>query len=157
MKDVRITKVPFGKVLISVSAVGTLVGSYIADWNETHIHNPAWPPHAKFHNAQTMSMGSALSLAALYHLWRPGRSRASLDSAAIIASIYGVTQLSAGLYPGTASVDPPREDNWPQLKTTLPSLGLVLLGYAIERYRLTRGQPADQRRAGDPVPNRVAT
>ncbi|MBE8516864.1 hypothetical protein ILP97_04925 [Amycolatopsis sp. H6(2020)] len=50
-----------------------------------------------------MSMGSALSLAALYHLWRPGRSRASLDSAAIIASIYGVTQLSAGLYPGTVT------------------------------------------------------
>jgi hypothetical protein len=139
MTHLGVKKLPFGKVLVSLSAVGTLAGSYAADWNETHIHNPAWPPHAKFHNAQTMSMGAALSLAALYHLWKPGGSRAGLDSAAIIASIYGVTQLSAGLYPGTASVDPPREDNWPQLKYTLPSLGLVLLGYLTERRRITRG------------------
>lgn len=132
-------KFPLGKVLISLSAAGTLVGSYAADWNETHIHNPTWPPHAKFHNAQTMSMGAALSLAALYHLWKPGRSRAALDSAAIIAATYGVTQLTAGLYPGTASVDPPREDTWPQLKYTLPSLGLVLIGYLTERRRIARG------------------
>jgi hypothetical protein len=131
-------KFPFGKVLISLSAAGTMIGSYVADWNETHIHNPAWPPHAKFHNAQTMSMGAGLSLAALYHLWKPGRSRESLDSAAIIAGLYGLTQLSAVLYPGTASVDPPRDDNWPQLKYTLPSLGLILLGYVTERHRITR-------------------
>ena len=131
-------KLPLGKVLISLSAAGTLAGSYVADWNETHIHNPAWPPHAKFHNAQTMSMGAALSLTALYHLWKPGRSRESLDSAAVIAGLYGLTQLSAVLYPGTASVDPPREDNWPQLKYTLPSLGLILLGYWTERHRITR-------------------
>ncbi|MEA5360858.1 DUF6640 family protein [Amycolatopsis sp., V23-08] len=131
-------KLPIGKVLISLSAVGTLVGSYAADWNETHIHNPTWPPHAKFHNAQTMSMGATLSLASLYHLWKPGRSRAALESAAIIASLYGLTQLSAKFYPGTASVDPPREDTWPQLKYTLPSLGMVLLGYLIQRPRTTR-------------------
>jgi hypothetical protein len=71
-------------------------------------------------------------------LWKPGRSRESLDSAAIIAGLYGLTQLSAVLYPGTASVDPPREDNWPQLKYTLPSLGLILLGYVTERHRITR-------------------
>jgi hypothetical protein len=129
---------PFGKVLISLSAVGTMIGSYVADWNETHIHNPAWPPHAKFHNAQTMSMGAALSLAALYQLWKPGRSRESLDSAAVIAGLYGLTQLSAALYPGTASVDPPSEDTWPQLKYTLPSLGLILLGHSLDRYRINR-------------------
>jgi len=137
MTTPSLKKFPLGKVLISLSAVGTMVGSYVADWNETHIHNPVWPPHAKFHNAQTMSMGTALSLATLYHLWKPGRSRASLTSAAMIASIYGVTQLSAVLYPGTASVDPPREDDWPQLKYTLPSLGMVLLGYLSERRRTT--------------------
>ncbi|MFE2941249.1 DUF6640 family protein [Streptomyces sp. NPDC059255] len=138
MAEIGLKKFPLGKVLISVSAVGTLVGSYAADWNETHFYNPTWPPHAKFHNAQTMSMGTVLSLATLYHLWNPGRSRTSLESAALIASLYGLTQLSAGLYPGTASVDPPREDNWPQLKYTLPRLGLVLLGYVTERHRITR-------------------
>ncbi|RSM35518.1 acetyltransferase [Amycolatopsis balhimycina DSM 5908] len=138
MTNLSFKKFPFGKVLISLSAAGTMVGAYAADWNETHIHNPTWPPHAKFHNAQTMSMGVALGLATLYHLWKPGSSHASLGSAATIAGMYGLTQLSAVLYPGTASVDPPREDNWPQLKYTLPSLGLVLLGYLTERRRITR-------------------
>jgi hypothetical protein len=139
MANPLLRKFPFGKVLISVTAVGTMVGSYAADWNETHIHNPAWPPHAKFHNAQTMSMGVGLAAATLYHLWKPGRSRTSLASAAVTASLYGVTQLSAALYPGTASVDPPGEDNWPQLKYTLPALGMVLVGYLTERKRISIG------------------
>jgi hypothetical protein len=129
---------PLGKVLISLTAAGTAVGPYIFDFNETHIHNPKWTPHAKFHNAQTMSTGVALSLAALYQLWKPGYSRASLDSAAISASTYGLTQLSARLYPETASVDPPGEDNWPQLKFTLPILGAIALGYVLERRRISR-------------------
>jgi hypothetical protein len=138
MTRLNLKEFPFGKVLISLTAAGTTVGPYIFDWNETHIRNPKWPPHAKFHNAQTMSMGVALSLATLYHLWRPGYSRASLDSAAISASTYWLTQLSAGLYPGTASVDPPGEDNWPQLKFALPILGAIALGYLTERHRITR-------------------
>jgi hypothetical protein len=31
------------------------VGSYVFDWNDTHIYNLEWTAHAKFHNAQTMS------------------------------------------------------------------------------------------------------
>ena len=46
-------RISLGKILISASAVFGGVGPYLADWNETHIYNPTWPPHAKFHNAQT--------------------------------------------------------------------------------------------------------
>lgn len=129
-------KFPWGKVLISISAAGTAVGVYVADWNETHIYNPTWPPHAKFHNAQTMSMGVALGAAVLHYLWKPNQTRASLDAAAVIASMYGLTQLSVAFYPGISSVDPPGENTWPQLMTTLPSLGFVLAGYLLERHRI---------------------
>ncbi|MFJ9782828.1 DUF6640 family protein [Amycolatopsis sp. NPDC101161] len=135
MSDRNRRKFPWGKVLISISAAGTAVGVYVADWNETHIHNPSWPPHAKFHNAQTMSMGVALGAAVLHYLWKPNQTRASLDAAAVIASMYGLTQLSVALYPGVSSVDPPGKNTWPQLMTTLPSLGFVLAGYLLERRR----------------------
>jgi hypothetical protein len=129
--------IPWGKVLISASALGTAIGVYIADWNETHIYNSTWPPHAKFHNAQTMNMGVALGLVTLYYLWKAGQTRASLTTAAVVASIYGVTQLAVVFYPGISSVDPPGENTWPQLMTTLPSLGCVLVGYMIERRRIS--------------------
>jgi hypothetical protein len=38
----------------------------------------------------------------------------------------------------TATVDPPGEDNWPQLKFARPVLGAIGLGYLTERRRITR-------------------
>ena len=125
-----------GKVLISATAVGQMIGPYLFDFNRTHIYNESWPPHAKFHNAQTMSSGVALSVATLVNLWRPGSGRVGLDAAALSASVYWVSQLSAVLYPGTASVDPPGKDNWPQLRFTIPILAAIGTGYALSRRGL---------------------
>jgi hypothetical protein len=122
-----------GKVLISSTAVAQSVGPYIFDFNETHIYNESWPPHAKFHNAQTMSSGVALSAATLINLWRPTSGRVGVDAAALSASVYFVSQLSAYFYPGTASVDPPGKDNWPQLHYTLPMLAAIGTGWALAR------------------------
>lgn len=130
-----------GKALITATAVGQMIGPYLFDFNETHIYNESWPPHAKFHNAQTMSSGVALSVATLVNLWRPGSGRVGLDAAALSASVYWVSQLSARFYPGTASVDPPAKDNWPQLRFTIPILTAICTGYALSRRGLqpTRG------------------
>ncbi|MFE6933472.1 DUF6640 family protein [Streptomyces sp. NPDC057699] len=137
----RVTgRISLGKVLISVPAVIAGVGPYIADWNETHIHNPNWPPHAKFHNAQTMSLGAGLAGAALLQLWRPADStagaKAALDGGAVSAALYWVTQISALAYPGSRAVDPPGKQIFPQAVVALPSLALVGWGYALERRRL---------------------
>ncbi|MFJ8863952.1 DUF6640 family protein [Streptomyces sp. NPDC102451] len=137
----RVTgRISLGKVLISVPAVIAGVGPYIADWNETHIHNPNWPPHAKFHNAQTMSLGAGLAGVTMLQLWRPADStaaaKAALDSGAVSAALYWVTQISALAYPGSRAVDPPGKQIFPQAVVALPSLALVGLGYALERRRL---------------------
>lgn len=129
-----------GKALISATAVAQMVGPFVFDFNETHIYNPSWPPHAKFHNAQTMSSGVALSLATLVNLWRPGSGRVGLDAAALSASVYWVSQLSAFFYPGTASVDPPGKDNWPQLRYTIPIMTTIGTGWALSRRGLSAGK-----------------
>jgi hypothetical protein len=76
-----------GKILISLVAAETAAGPYLADWNETHIYNPNWPPHAKFHNGQTMSMGAGLAAMTLWQLWRahdsPAAARHALDSVSV--------------------------------------------------------------------------
>jgi hypothetical protein len=139
----RATSAIVGKALMSATAVAQMIGPFVFDFNETHIYNPSWPPHAKFHNAQTMSSGVALSAATLVNLWRPGSGRVGLDAAALSASVYWVSQLSAFFYPGTASVDPPGKDNWPQLAYTIPILTAIGTGYALAR----RGLNATRRTA----------
>ncbi|PZE37868.1 DUF6640 family protein [Curtobacterium sp. MCPF17_031] len=125
-----------GKALVTATAVAQMVGPYVFDFNETHIYNDSWPPHAKFHNAQTMSSGVALSIATLANLWRPGSGRVGVDAAAFAASTYWLSQLSAFFYPGTASVDPPGEDDWPQLKFTIPMLTVIGVGWFLARRGL---------------------
>lgn len=60
-------------------------------------------------------MGAVLGLTTLYYTWRPVLSsihytptaiRDSMFSAAIIGSIYWITGLSGGLYPGAKFLDP---------------------------------------------------
>lgn len=102
------TRWSIGKLLISLVAAFTAVSPYLADWNETHIYNPLWLPHAKFHNAQTMVLGAFLGLLALYCLWlrREIAERQKLNEAAILASLYWLAQLPAVFFPGTALTDP---------------------------------------------------
>jgi hypothetical protein len=95
------------RILVSFVAVVTMVSPYIADWNATHIYNPTWPPHAKFHNAQTMLLGLALGACALFTVWRrAGDSRLHLRFAALFGALYWITQLGSIAFPGTAYVDP---------------------------------------------------
>lgn len=140
MRPRVMSRVGVGKVVVSVVAVVTGAGPFVFDWNATHIHNPAWPPHAKFHNAQTMSLGAGLAAATLVQLWRPARSaeqaRTAVDGAAVTAGLYWVTQASALAYPGAKAVDPPGEAFFPQAVFALPCLALVALGWALERRRL---------------------
>lgn len=68
-----------GKVLISSVALLGPVGAFTADWNETHVFNPKWPPHAKFHNGQTIATAVELAALSLWQLWGPsGGSRSAV-------------------------------------------------------------------------------
>ncbi|KAG2177033.1 hypothetical protein INT43_007687 [Umbelopsis isabellina] len=125
-----------GKILLTFCAIFQAVSPFIFDYNETHVKNPRWPPHARFHNGQTMSMGVCLSLATLYYTWRSASSnlaaRDSLRTAAVFASIYWLTGLSAILYPGTSWVDPEFGEGHPQLFIFVPFLLFPTISYVIE-------------------------
>ena len=132
-------RVTVGRVLLTVSSVWAGAGSFVFDWNTTHIYNPAWPPHAKYHNAQTMSTGAALALIALPVIWgRGGWSRQRLQVAAGAASLYWATQLSALAFPGVALLDPPAPSRrfGPQIVVAAVGLAVTALGYGLDRNSL---------------------
>ncbi len=87
-------------------------GGFVADAivpsiAKQHLRNPRWPPHAKFHNGQTMTMGilgGSLSLFILFY-FRP-LTLPLLLLATAVASMYWVSMAISPLFPGTAWYDP---------------------------------------------------
>ena len=132
--------ISIGKILITLVAIWATAGSYIFDWNKTHIYNPRWPPHAKFHNAQTMLLGTMIGLLSLYVLWlQKGDKITMLRLSAILASFYWITQAGAILFPGTALIDPEfaHPGQLPaQLIVDVVMLVMLGVGYMLEMNRL---------------------
>ncbi len=127
------------RTLFTLVGLVTCAGAYLADWNETHIYNPRWPPHAKFHNGQTMSMGLALGIATLYYLWRPLNGETAennLHTVVVFASLYWITQLSAILYPGTMFADPEFGETFVQVYLFVVLSTLIGVGYMFEKRRI---------------------
>jgi len=107
-----------GRALITLSSLVVTVGGFYMDWSETHIHNPRWPPHAKFHNGQTMSAAILLTLLTIFYTYRPATTvrelKDSLTTAALVNSVYTVSGLTAVLYPGAKGMDPEFGEGFPQ-------------------------------------------
>ena len=142
------TRWSIGKLLISLVAIFTAVSPYLADWNETHIYNPLWLPHAKFHNAQTMVLGALLGLLSIYCWWlrRATTNKEKLNQGAVLASLYWLAQLPAAFFPGVALSDPGGvkmpvflgvEFNQLTLNITV-IFPLLILGYYLESRSLKK-------------------
>jgi hypothetical protein len=100
-------KLLIGRALFSINAIGVAIGGFAADWNHTHIFNPAWPPHAKFHDGQTLSFGILLGIFSLFFAWRgSGDRRTNILAAAITGGVTSWAQAGAYAYPGVAWTDP---------------------------------------------------
>jgi hypothetical protein len=154
-------KLTTGNSLLLFVSLVTSAGPYIFDWNETHIYNTLWMPHCKFHNGQTMSMGLLLGVLTIWYTFRSvpyptavnesqGDSKAALtacllnqkrrediNTAAILAALYWVTQGSAIFYPGSRMIDPPGDERYaaqPYLVMVL--LSITFAGWSMETKRI---------------------
>jgi hypothetical protein len=89
-----------GRSVLRVAAALTAVGGFAADWNRTHLLNPAWPPHARFHDAQTISLGALLGSGGLFFL----RSDDDRDLAlgALLPALFWLSMGASFTFPGTA-------------------------------------------------------
>ncbi|KAI0744098.1 hypothetical protein C8Q80DRAFT_1184964 [Daedaleopsis nitida] len=152
-----------GRIVLTIVALVTSFGGYIADWNDSHIYNPIWTGHAKFHNGQTMSMGLLLGFTALWYLYasstatapahaktlsaeakatRKAAAKANLRTAVLLDSLYWITQASAYFYPGVTAFDvlPGKEDEVqdPMLQAKLEAslLTLAVVGWWLENRRI---------------------
>ncbi|KAJ6547093.1 hypothetical protein B0H19DRAFT_1163957 [Mycena capillaripes] len=147
-----------GQTLFTLVALVTSTGCFVADWNETHIYNPQWPSHAKFHNGQTMSMGALLGVTALWYIYAPVKlsipaprkgdnammkrdaDLSNLRTIVLLNGLYWVTQASGYFYPGSGAFDPipskEQQDYWLQAKLDAVLLTILATGWWLERRRI---------------------
>ncbi|WP_454777900.1 DUF6640 family protein [Georgenia muralis] len=145
---------PGGVVLLRVVAGLTAVGGFAADWNRTHLFNPAWPPHARFHDAMTISLGALLGGVSLYAL-RDGAQERELVVGAAGPAVFWAAMASAFAYPGAEGLESEFPRLVPQVRGVWiderfaagAMLALGGAGYALETT-------ARRRRRGAQAPHR---
>lgn len=95
------------RLLFSFVAIVTAVGAHLADFSDTHIFNPDWSGHAKYHTGHTMALSVALGFLTLFFAWRrSGDPATNLMATAGFASVYWISQAAAIFYPNTVYFDP---------------------------------------------------
>ena len=132
-----------GRRILSCVAALTAVGGFLADWNRTHLFNPEWPPHARFHDAQTILLGSLLGAGGLFFLRRDGERDLALG--ALLPSLFWMGQAGSFLFPGAEGLEAEFPGKVPKVAgvwlnervASATMLALLALGYAIERGRRT--------------------
>ena len=137
-----------GKWILSFVLVVGAVVSTAVDWNTTHLFNPTWHPHARFHDALFFLFLDAMSLVVLWLLWRPSKEPevaikvAALFSAAVWTPFFYIE----ALIPGTSLL---AADNVPVLKVAGMSfppnlvIAAVLFLLTVVAYWLARGTRSD--------------
>src|SRR5882724_5893436 len=137
-----------GKFILSfVLVVGAIVSTAV-DWNTTHLFNPAWHPHARFHDALFLLFLDAMSLVVLWLLWRRSKEP---EVAIAVAALFSASVWTPFLYiealiPGTSLL---AADNVPVLKVAGMSLApnliiaIVMLLLTIAAYWLARDTRSD--------------
>jgi hypothetical protein len=131
-------KIDSGRWVLSGVAAFTAAGGVLADWNRTHLFNPEWTPHSKFHDAWTILLGVGMGGSALYLLWR--RHAEPGLAAALLAQFWGA-QAASYAFPNAAGIarefpDPaarPGLTKLPEGAASALMLTLTGAGYALER------------------------
>ncbi|MBD2067233.1 hypothetical protein H6F93_06785 [Leptolyngbya sp. FACHB-671] len=138
----------FSRILLSVVLVSTAVVSVAVDWNATHIFNPEWTPHARFHDVVMLWLLSGMSIMALWLLWRRSTEP---DIAYTVAMLVPVVFWSPFFFitiviPGTSLKADPNEvlptvagiPIYPNVVVATVSVILALIGYSL--YRASRSE-----------------
>lgn len=130
------------RILLSVVLVSTAVVSVAVDWNATHIFNPEWHPHAKFHDVVMLWLLSGISIVALWLLWRRstepdiGYTVATLVPVIFWLPFFFVTLVIPGTSLQASQEVPPMVAGipiYPNVAVATLSIILALVGYGLYR------------------------
>ena len=119
-------RMTIGLALLTVLAAFVAISAVVFDFTPTHLYNPAWPPHARFHGYLSVARTVLIMLIVVTLAWGPVR-RGECQSWAILALLLlgwlAIWFLAPLAVPGTIE----RVDLWfAGVLTPLALLGLWL-------------------------------
>jgi hypothetical protein len=95
-----------GRWILTLVAALTAVGGFLANWTRTHLFNPNWPPHARFHDALTILLGSLLGVSGIYFLRRDGEHpERDLALPTLLTSFFWLAQAGSFIFPGAKGIE----------------------------------------------------
>lgn len=139
-------KIKIGRAILYVVAVFTTFAGFIIDVNYTHLFNPRWTPHARYHDALTITLALCAGLTGLYFLRRrAGDPELNLFLGTLLPAFLPVSQTLSFLFPTVGGL----ESEFPEL---VPRIGgfyfnelpasLLLVGFSAAGYFLARNKSA---------------
>ncbi|QNF32126.1 hypothetical protein HUW51_05045 [Adhaeribacter swui] len=142
MKETR--KHNTGYRLLFGAAAFTGAGGFLFDYNKTHLFNPRWTPHAKFHDAMTILLGSMLGGAGLYLLQKKsGDQKTQLKWGTMLPAFFWTAQAGSFAFPGAKGLESEFSDKVPQLgplrlneaPMSIFMLSVLALGYTLAKKK----------------------
>jgi len=135
-----------GKALLTFAIAAFPIGGILADWNKTHLFNPAWHPHAKYHGLSMLLIVICVSAISIWLLWRRSlESEVGIRVGALISLtlwtpfLYAVHLVpGASLWVGDPATPVPYPDVvgitlYPQVVLAVVFLMLTAGGYGLTR------------------------
>ncbi len=130
------------RLVLTAIALFTATGALAFDWNDTHVFNPEWPAHAKFHNGLGIILALLIGCLSLWYLWSGrGRDGQRLRFAVLLLVPFWIAFGAAVLVPGAGYTDPGEElPTSPANQTQIAVLVLLALAlaYRSEMRRVPR-------------------
>ncbi len=135
-----------GKAILTFAIAAFAAIGVGADWNKTHLFNPSWHPHARYHGVAMLLIVCCVSAIAIWLLWRRSiEPELGIKVAALISLTLWTPFLYAiYLVPGSSLWvgDPATPAPYPQVNgiTLYPQvvLAVVFLMLTAGGYGLTR-------------------
>jgi hypothetical protein len=106
-----------GRIVLTIALTAGIIAFTAFQWNTTHVFNPKWHPHARFHAVQLGLFFIALSGIGLWLIWASAISPPTAAwLAAAVPSVFWGGEFAALAVPGTdPSPDPANPNTFPLL------------------------------------------
>jgi hypothetical protein len=106
-----------GRIMLSVPLAAGIIAFIAFQWNTTHVFNPKWHPHARFHAVQLGLFFITLSAIGFWLIWGSAISPPTAAwLAAAVPVVFWGGEFAALLVPGTdPSPDPAKPNTFPLL------------------------------------------